>query len=211
MKLGALVAAAMLIASASLSAHRLDEYLQAARVNLSRARVALEMDLTPGASVADTVLTLIDRDGDGAITPLEAESYGRAVLSDLSVEVDDLPIAMTLDHVEVPAIDEMRQGVGTIEVRATGDIAGGTGRRQLHFTNHHQPRSSVYLVNALVPTDDAVTVVSQRRDARQQDVRIDYEVSSQWPRYLYWPAVGAVVLILLYSGRRKTWTPFAGE
>ena len=33
-------------------------------MSLARTRVALEIDLTPGASVADGIIALIDRDGD---------------------------------------------------------------------------------------------------------------------------------------------------
>ena len=45
----AATAGLLLVLSASPSAHRLDEYLQAARVALAHTRVELEIDLTPGA------------------------------------------------------------------------------------------------------------------------------------------------------------------
>ena len=73
----AATAVIVLMLSTAPAAHRLDEYLQAARVSLERTRVALEVDLTPGAKVADGIIALIDRDGDSRISPLEAESYGR--------------------------------------------------------------------------------------------------------------------------------------
>jgi hypothetical protein len=182
--------------SVSPSAHRLDEYLQAARVSLDHTRVALEVDLTPGAAVADGIIALIDRDGDKRISPLEAESYGRAVLSDVVMELDGGAVALTLAHVEVPPIDEMRHGMGTIQLRASGDVGQGVvwrRQRQLHLRNNHRPDSSVYLVNALIPSDADVSVVSQIRDAKQQHAVIEYSVSPQWPKYLYWPAFGLVV------------------
>ena len=61
---------------------------------------------------------------------------------------------MTLTRVEAPSIDDMRDGVGTIQLRAVGNIdAVAAGRRHLYFRNNHQPAASVYLVNALVPED----------------------------------------------------------
>ena len=108
--------------SASPSAHRLDEYLQAARVSLAHTRVELEIDLTPGASVADGIISLIDRDGDKRISPLEAERYGRAVLADVVLELDGRPVALTLNRVEAPPLEEMRHGLGAIQVRASGDV-----------------------------------------------------------------------------------------
>lgn len=187
-------AVVVLALPASPSAHRLDEYLQAARVSFARTGVVLEVDLTPGASVAPGIVALIDRDGDDRISPLEAESYGRVVLTDLVLELDDRPVPLTLVHVEVPSTDEMRHGLGTIQLRAMGNVEGGVSRRpQLHFRNNHQAISSVYLVNALIPSDADVRVVGQTRDARQQDVRIEYSVGPQWPKYVYWPALGLVV------------------
>src|SRR5258707_6047731 len=44
------------------SAHRRDEYLQAARIAVEPGRVDLELDLTPGITVADTMIGDIDRD-----------------------------------------------------------------------------------------------------------------------------------------------------
>jgi hypothetical protein len=199
----AATAACLLTMSASPLAHRLDEYLQAARVSLARARVTLEVDLTPGAAVADGIIVLIDRDGDKRISPLEAERYGRDVLAEVVFELDGRPIALTLDHVEVPSLDEMRHGMGAIQMRASGDVEPRLSlRRQLHFQNNHQAGSSVYLVNALLPTDEGISVVEQIRDTKQRDVRIEYRVSPWWPKYLYWPVLGAVALFFVFRRPR---------
>ena len=190
----AATAGTLLVLSASPSAHRLDEYLQAARLSLALTRVALEIDLTPGASVADGIIAVIDGDGDKRISPLEAERYGRSVLADVVLELDGRPITLTLDHVEASSLEEMRHGLGAIQVRASGDAEPRMSlRRELHFRNNHQAGSSVYLVNALLPGDDGIKVVGQTRDAKQRDVRIEYSISPQWPKHLYWPVIGLVV------------------
>jgi hypothetical protein len=201
----AVAAAGVVLAAASLSAHRLDEYLQAARVTLGRSEVALEMDLTPGANVADAVIARVDRDGDDRIAPREAEAYGRAVLADVVLELDDRPVALTLVRVEVPPVDELRHGMGTIQLRASAGVERPMSRRpQLHFRNNHQPGFSVFLVNALVPGDAGVSVVRQTRDATQRDVRIDYDVRAPWPARLYWPLAGAVALLMTLFGFRSS-------
>ena len=63
-------------------------------------------------------------------------------------------------------------------------------RRELHFQNNHHAASSVYLVNALMPSDRGISVVSQTRDTKQRDARIEYRVTPQWPKYVYWPVLG---------------------
>ena len=157
------------------------------------------------SSVAGGIISLIDRDGDKRISPVEAESYGRDVLTDVVLELDGRPVALTLSHVEVPSIDEMRHGMGAIQVRASGDVARRMSLgRELHFQNNHHPGSSVYLVNALMPSDEGIEVVGQTRDAKQRDVRIEYSVAPQWPKHLYWPVLGVVALFFVFRRSRST-------
>ncbi|HET9469003.1 MAG TPA: hypothetical protein VFO48_11350 [Vicinamibacterales bacterium] len=195
---GAFIGAAAIVLAlpVSASAHRLDEYLQAARVSLERTDVFLEIDLTPGASVADDIIALIDRDNDDRISPHEARAYAERVLADVVVELDGRLVAMTLERVEAPSTGEMRHGMGAVQLRAVGNVQAAAiwrRQRQLHFTNNHHAASSVYLVNALLPTDAGVSVVSQTRDAKQREARIEYTVTPQWAGYVYGPLVGLVV------------------
>lgn len=188
---------------AGLAAHRLDEYLQAARLSLARDRITLEVDLTPGANIAPAIVTLLDRDGDNTISPIEAGAYGQAVLADLVLELDGRPVALTLTRVEAPSIDQMRDGSGTIQVRAVGTVeAVLAGRRRLDFRNNHQPAASVYLANALIPEAGDMTVVAQTRDPRQQGVRVEYDVRPRWPARLLWLVLAAAGLSTRIVRRR---------
>jgi len=200
-------AGAILALSASISGHRLDEYLQAARVSLERDGLTLEIDLTPGARVAERILTLVDADRDTRVSPLEAQAYARTVLAEVVLELDGRAVPLTLTHVDVPAPDELRDGMGTIHVRALGDAElGWFGRKEVRFRNNHETDMSVYLVNALMPADVGIQVVSQSRDARQRDARIEYSVTTSWPKYVYWPLLGlvAIVLMLRRAGPRDS-------
>jgi hypothetical protein len=192
----------LLAAGGEASAHRLDEYLQATRISLARDRLMLEVDLTPGANIASDVAAILDVDGDKAISPAEAEVYGRAVLSDLVVQFDDRVVGMTLMHVEVPSIDEMRHGLGTIHLRAAGDIEAAMGRHQLLVLNRHRPGASVYMVNALVPEDSGVELIAQSRDPQQREFRAEYTVSPRWPMGLLWLGMCGVGLVALAAVRR---------
>src|SRR5215213_2131486 len=61
----------LLAAIADVSAHRRDEYLQAARLAIEPTGIRLELSLTPGIAVADAVLRDIDVDGDHALSAAE--------------------------------------------------------------------------------------------------------------------------------------------
>ncbi len=188
---------------ATAAAHRLDEYLQATRVSLERTRVLVELDLTPGATIASTIVPLIDRDADGVIAPAEIEAYGRRVLADLLVSVDGEGAALELTSIDAPSIAEMRDGMATIRLRATGRVAARSGTRDLLVENRHLPSSSVYVVNALMPDDRAITVVSQTRDPRQSSARIAYDIGEGSVAQATWLSIGAIGLSALVVFRRR--------
>src|SRR4029453_700577 len=91
---------------AQIAAHRLDEYLQAARVSLTRQQIALEIDMTPGVNVAQVIVVLLDRNGDGTISESEAGAYGNAVLKEVVLELDGQAVPLTLARVEIPSPEE---------------------------------------------------------------------------------------------------------
>jgi hypothetical protein len=185
------------------AAHQLDEYLQAARIALERDRVLLEMTLTPGANVAGDIVAALDRDGDGIVLPLEARAYGESVVGHVELTFDGRPVRLALEVIEVPPVADMHRGLGTMRLTAIGaleDVRAGT--RHLAFTNGHRPAMSVYLANALVPVDRGVQVRAQRRDRRQQQLDVEYEVASRWPVQLTWTLLGAVVMVSLVAARR---------
>jgi hypothetical protein len=185
----------LLAAPAELAAHRLDEYLQAARLSLGRNEIGLEVDMTPGVNVAGPIVALLDRNGDGAISPGEAGEYGESMLRDLVLELDGRAVALTLRRVEISPRDDLMDGLGTIQLRAIGRVpSSASGRRHLYFRNKHRPAESAYLFNTLVPEDAAVSVVFQNRDSVQQTVRVAYEVGPGRAVQLGWVVLAAAVL-----------------
>ncbi len=171
---------------------------------MARDRLTLDMDLTSGVSIAPGIVETLDLDADHAIASSEAEAYGRSVLSDLHVTLDGSPVGMTLIRIEIPAIDEIRNGLGTIRLRAEGRIEVGAGRHRVSIFNNHRPDASVYMVNALVPDDPGVHIVSQTRDRRQQAFHLETAVSPQWPVGLLWAGMCGAGLIALAVKSRKS-------
>ena len=185
------------------AAHRLDEYLQASRVLLERDRLLIEIDLTPGANVASGVIAAIDRDQDGAVSPAEAQAYGLAVLEDVIVTLDARATTLSLQRIEIPPLDELREGLGTIRLEAIGSTGAiAPGRHAVDFHNQHRAATSVYLVNALLPRDGMATVLSQQRDSRQSRTLIEYDVA-RTAAPIGWVSVAGVTLIGLAAFRRR--------
>jgi hypothetical protein len=159
------------------AAHRLDEYLQATRLAIDIARVDVEIDLTPGVSVASNVFGWIDTNRDGEISQAEGEAYARVMLRSTALKTDGSPIPMTFEESSFPTLGEMSLGVGTIRLRATAAIpAAAPGRHQISFLNMHRPESSVYLVNVLVPQNTRLQLGEPRRDVAQHGLTLEYTV-----------------------------------
>jgi hypothetical protein len=178
-------------------AHRLDEYLQATRVGIERDRVDVEIDLTPGVSIARQVTAWIDLNRDGEISRLESLTYGRQVLSSLVVSFDGATMPLHVLDAQAPTIGDMALGIGTLRLRASAAIPStATGRHQLTLINAHHPDSSVYLANALVPSDTRIHILGQRRSTNQHSLTIEYDIgiSAVWMR-LSW-TLCAVALIV---------------
>ena len=185
-------------------AHRLDEYLQATRLALDIDRVSLDIDLTPGVSVAARVFGWMDTNRDGEISTTESEAYARRILSGVVLSVDGRAVPVTLVDSQFPNARDMTAGVGTIRLRAASKIPpASAGRHQLAYVNDYRPEMSVYLVNALVPADPHIRIADQRRDPAQHRLTLDYDVTTRSASFrTSWLLAGLVALGLLAVRRR---------
>jgi len=191
----AILVAALVGWSSPADAHRLDEYLQATRVAIDVDRVSVEIDLTPGATVAARVFALIDTDHDGRVSDTESERYARAVLGSIHLNIDGRRVPLTMVAYRFPGFDEMRLGIGVIRLSATARAPGGSGRHQLVVRNTYLPDESVYAANALAPTNDVVEIDGQRRDPLQQGLIVDYRVGrSPWAFRAMWSLAGLMTV-----------------
>jgi len=195
---------------APIGAHRLDEYLQAARIAVDVDRVGVELDLTPGVAIAPSVLAMIDRDRNGEITGDEGDAYARQVIEGLVMDVDGHAVRARLEEQTMPVWRDVAEGTGVIRLRASAALSRlGSGRHQLYFQNVHRSEIGVYLVNALVPADDRIEITGQRRDAAQHELTIDFHVRGARRFGAAWSALAGFLVaatIGLVSVRRRAGT-----
>jgi hypothetical protein len=195
----------LLLIPTSAGAHRLDEYLQATRVEIERNRVNVDIDLTAGVSIAREVATWIDVNSDGEISPSESLAYGRQVLGSLALAVDGDTVPLTVLDAQAPTIAEMAMGLGTLRVRASAIIPSrASGRHRLTIINTHHPESSVYLANALVPSDKRIEILGQRRSTDQHSLAIEYEIGvSAFRARIAWLGVVVTLVATTFWARRR--------
>jgi hypothetical protein len=200
----ALALALATLAVATASAHRRDEYLQAARIAIDPGRVEIELDLTPGIAVAAALVGDVDVDRNGSFSDDEGHTYGSRVLREIRASIDGVPLALTLDHSRVPAVDDMLKGEGTLRLQLNATLDRlAAGVHHLSFSNLHRPDIGVYLANALVPSSTRVAVLSQSRDETQREIVIEYVLRDGLAAGARWwlLAIGCVVLAGLIIAR----------
>ena len=222
----AAIAAALVIAcGVSLSAHRRDEYLQAARIALAPDRLDIALDLTPGIAIADGVIAGIDRDGDGTASLVVQQAYVSGVARALAVSVDGQRLPLTVEAARFPALDSFRRGEGSIRLQLSAAMPRLIdGAHHLVFRNAHRPEAGAYLANALMPETNRVVITAQRRDQAQRQLTIDFVLQTspavEWPFAIGIGGVLAGVILRSRSLRgrarrvtagARTWTILPGR
>ena len=162
--------------SREVSAHRLDEYLQATRIALSPDRIEVAIDLTPGVEIAPSLRQTVDADRDGAISADEARGYAATIVGQLALRHDGVRQDLTLERYEFPSEAQLESGTGTIRLEASSRTARSRGPHHLSFENTHRSDVGVYLVNILKPSSKAVTIADQRRDRLQRGIEVDFSI-----------------------------------
>lgn len=193
------------IATSDLSAHRRDEYLQAARLAIAPGRVELQLDLTPGIAVADSVTADIDRNGDGVFSEEERQAYVQRVLGGVSLDVDGYIVQARSTSASFPNGDAFTRGEGVIQLQLEATLpALSAGTHHLTYHNTHRRDIGVYLANALMPDTDRVTISAQLRDPEQRDLTIDYVLRDESSTRA-WLLSGFVAAALLAALLLRAW------
>ncbi len=174
------------------SAHRLDEYLQATLIGMTPNGTDVEINLTPGVAMLPLLMAVIDRDRDGHISAEEQQAYVNRVASEVELRVDGAPAQLSLIESEFPALQAMRDGLGTIRMKLRTRRSG----HELRFENRHLPQVSVYLVNCLTSPLDHLVVNRQQRDEAQKSIDVEYSFGTSegpGPRVAF-AAIGLLLL-----------------
>jgi hypothetical protein len=184
----------LLALTTSVHGHRLDEYLQATIISVESDRVHASMRLIPGVAVFPAVFASIDTNGDGYISEVEQRSYAEQVLRNLSLTIDGKRLEPTLVSVRFPEVEQLKEGLGEIQIEFTAKLPLGGAARKIVLENHHQNAISAYLVNCLVPQDRNIRILSQTRNESQSFYQLDYEQTEDRSSFAFmksWPTIRA--------------------
>lgn len=213
MRLG-LAGAILILFTTPALPHRLDEYLQGTIISVDKTRFEAQMTLTPGVAVFPLLIPSIDTDADGVISTAEQRTYAERVLGDLSLNIDGHRLTPHLLSIRFPAIADMKEGRGEIQLDFYADLPDGGRNRKFTLENHHESTISAYQVNCLVPRDPYIRIAAPTRNYSQSLYELEYlqtDISSDSaffslrPSRLVWLSTAALLLFtrLLFFIRRR--------
>jgi hypothetical protein len=195
------------------AAHRLDEYLQATLIGVTRDGINVEIHLTPGVAMLPVLMAVIDQDLDGRISPEEERAYAGRVAREVELRMDGVPAPLSLIESNFPPLEAMREGLGTIRIKLRTARSG----HEVRFENRHLPQVSAYLVNCLAAPSDGLLVRRQVRDDAQRSIAFEYSfgagaVGGTLGAWIvpgpFWPAAIGMLLaarmaVLLYRAKQN--------
>ena len=159
------------------------------------------------------LMAVIDRDRDGGISAGEEQAYVDRVAREVELRVDGVPARLSLIESSFPALEAMREGMGTIRIKLHAARMG----RQLRFENRHLPQVSTHTWWCLAAPADGLVVGRQDRDEAQRSIAFEYSlgrgaVAGQRAAWIamapFWPAAIVMLLVvrmvvLLYRAQQQ--------
>ena len=148
------------------AAHPDDEVLQQIYLTPERSGLTVQLDLTPGVSVAPQFTRAIDEDGDGRVSPDEIAAHVASVRSGLSAEIDGVPVDLASTENHYPPIELLAAGAGTVTLVWTAALPENA--QHLVLTDHYEPgaRTAVQTSVLIAPEPIALGPIS-RTDANR--------------------------------------------
>jgi hypothetical protein len=157
------------------TAHPVDEVVQGAYLTLAPGEVRLELDVTPGAEVADSLLRSLDADADHHITDAESQAFAERVLKQSTFSIDGRTVSWRFDRVSVPPYQNLNQLGDTLKIYAVTTREDRTGSHTLIYDNRYRPAKSQCIANIFLQPGKGwrYQVASQQHsdDGRQLTVR----------------------------------------
>lgn len=84
--------------TSTILAHPLDELAHTIQMTLNPQRITVQARVSVGPLVASRIWGEVDTNGDDTIAPEEAAEWGRRYLTELALDIDSVPLALSLDE-----------------------------------------------------------------------------------------------------------------
>ncbi|MDL1942169.1 hypothetical protein FBQ99_07450 [Chloroflexi bacterium CFX2] len=126
-------------------AHPADLYAHSIAITLSQTGMQIEWQIKPGPLLVHFIWNEMDADQDGGVSGAEAESWSAARLDLLAVSLDDKPLPLTADSIQMPStLQAFQAGQEFIIFRFSAELDQNTNNVQrIVIENRLEPAKSI--------------------------------------------------------------------
>jgi nickel/cobalt exporter len=127
---------------ASAAAHPADVYAHTIYVTFSQGELQITWEIRPGPMLTSFLWYEADADQDGILSPQEADDWGRARAALMTATLDDQPLSLRMDSVQMPAdLTKFQAGEEFITFNLSAELPEGAER--LVLTNAMEAKTSI--------------------------------------------------------------------
>lgn len=179
-------------------AHPVDLYAQTLNVTFSQIGLQITWDVKPGPMLTSYLWYQVDADQDGTVTSLEADTWGSARAALLTATLDDKPLPLSMDSVELPvSLQEFQSGeefiTFTLSVKWPQNAPNA---QQLFLNNELETQKSINWFYVSASENTAFLLPDQKNQTITIDIIIDRELLTDQGKLLSSWDSGTPALIL---------------
>lgn len=131
---------------AQAAAHPADIYAHTIYVELSQTNLQIKWELKPGLMLTSYLWYEADENKDEILSPQEAEDWGKTIAVLMTATLDDQPLPLQMDAVQMPAdLTQFQAGEEFITFKLSAQLppARQSDAQKLTLKNRMQPKTSI--------------------------------------------------------------------
>ncbi|MDO9300098.1 MAG: hypothetical protein Q7T89_01895 [Anaerolineales bacterium] len=161
-----------LFSPARASAHPADVYAHTIHVTFSQTGLQIKWDIKPGPMLTSYLWYEADADQDGILSPQEADEWGRARATLMTATLDDKPLSLLIDSVQMPAdLNKFQAGEEFITFNLSAELPDDA--KHLVLTNGMEAKTSINWFYLSAIEDTAFLFPTQKNNSIAIDLMQD--------------------------------------
>jgi len=157
---------------AQAAAHPADVYAHTIYVTFLQRELQIKWEIKPGPMLTSFLWYEADANQDGTLSPQEADDWGRARAALMTATLDDQPLSLRMDSVQMPAgLTKFQAGEEFITFNLSAELPEGA--RRLVLKNGMEPKTSINWFYLSATEDTAFLFPAQKNNSIEIDLAQD--------------------------------------
>jgi nickel/cobalt transporter (NicO) family protein len=156
----------LLFSTTTAAAHPADVYAHTIHVTFSQTDLQIKWEIKPGPMLTSYLWYEADTNHDGTLSQQEADKWGDARTALLTATLDDVPLSLLTESVQMPAdLQKFQAGEEFITFTLSAQLPQGTDIQHLVLTNGMEPKTSINWFYLAAIEDTAFLFPAQKNNS----------------------------------------------